>query len=94
MKIQIWKEKNKSYIITLILVICILIYYNFETEIKDFIYTETKSDNPITRYQSFMGGIITTHKTQDEFGVHSDKVIKLLNLLGNLLIWLSNIKIE
>ncbi len=33
------KKKNKSYIITLILVICILIYYNFETEIKDFIYT-------------------------------------------------------
>lgn len=48
--------------------------------IKDFFYTEKKTDNPITRHQSFMGGFITTHKVQDEFGVHSDKVIKFLNI--------------
>ena len=36
--------------------------------IKDFIYTEKKTDNPITRHQSFMGGIVTTHKIQDKYG--------------------------
>ena len=96
------KKRNQSIIITLVLVLLIAIYYNFETEIKEFIYTniiphESYSIGEIPEYSKDKYVIINENKPnfteedlkRDIFEEYSD-----LDLLGRCGVAFANISKE
>ena len=93
------KKRNQSIIITLILVGLIAIYYNFESEIKEFIYTniishESYSIGEIPEYTKDKYVIINENKpnfTEEDLKRDSFEEYSNLDLLGRCGVAFANI---
>ena len=93
------KKRNQSIIITLVLVVLIAIYYNFEAEIKEFIYTniiphESYSIGEIPKYSKDKYVIINENKpnfTEEDLKKDSFEEYSNLDLLGRCGVAFANI---
>ena len=93
------KKRNQSIIITLVLVVLIAIYYNFESEIKEFIYTniiphESYSIGEIPEYSKDKYVIINENKpnfTEEDLKRDTFEEYSNLDLLGRCGVAFANI---
>ena len=96
------KKRNQSIIITLVLIVLIAIYYNFESEIKEFIYTniiphESYSIGDIPKYSKDKYVIINGNEpnfTKEDLKRDTFEEYSNLDLLGRCGVAFANISKE